>query len=150
MDVQSMVILLRSLELCLESAQILRGRRLDSDCYSCWLTAPSQPCLLSAGLSSIMDLSLSFSVSVSLFGLPDSVLDSDFASQRVPGKLSWTWNASLCRQNLIHSGLHPLACNTQLRRVTKKDFEEETLSQAFSCWLIFLPSCCECGTRNTM
>lgn len=31
-----------------------------SDCYCCWLMALSQPCLLSAGLSSKMDIAISF------------------------------------------------------------------------------------------
>lgn len=70
-----------------------------SDCYCCWLMAPSQPCLLSAGLSSkTKDVVVRF---LFFFLVSRTLL---ICQTLRPGKFLSTQNASLCRWNLVLSG----------------------------------------------
>lgn len=70
-----------------------------SDCYCCWLMAPSQPCLLSAGLSSKMDIAMCFPwfFGGSEFNPPVLVRRCVLVSFYRPYLL-------LCRWNLVLSG----------------------------------------------
>lgn len=89
-----------------------------SDCYCCWLMAPSQPCLLSAGLSSKMDIAISFP---SFFGGQSLTLLylSDVASW-------WVFITPNC---FCAAGISSSPAPTLTHRYTAK-----TLKKILYCW----------------
>lgn len=99
-----------------------------SDCYRWWLMAPFQPCLLSAGLSSKMD------VVFSVFLIFDQSLTLLPRQSLRP-----TRNASQCRWNSLRS-------NVPLTEASSWDICKETLKKrllpALSRWLLFPPPVC--------
>lgn len=116
------------------------------DCYCCWLMAPSQPCLLSAGLSSKMDVVIyppSLFLFCFVFGQTLTLLTCQTLR---PGKFLSSRNASLCRWNLVHSG-RPLThsySDVLQKRLWRRDFVASPFSLAHTPPLLL----CVCGTRN--